>query len=212
MGVDVFAPDGQRGQFFLNGRLFLQPGLAGVEKGGTDHHVGDLQGPLYEGERGIAVQGGPDETGRPGMPVEQHILPGDQHIVEDDQGIHFVEPVGKRVVPFVAPLSGKAAAADEFQIGRTEVADEADRIVAEFRIAPIGDGRLCEGLVGIGSRGFVFRTANNDSLVGFLDDMQQHVRILVLRRQRPVALRIGIGRDMEGIASNHPVNMVFDIL
>jgi hypothetical protein len=38
------------------------------------------------------------------VPVKEHVFPGNQHIVEDDERVDLVEAVGERVV-------GRAAAA-----------------------------------------------------------------------------------------------------
>jgi len=75
---------------------------------------------------------------------------------------------------------------------RAHVADEAQRIVRKLVVAPIGDGRLDEGLVGIGRRRLVFGPAHDDARVGLLDQMEQHVRILVLRALGTIALGIGV--------------------
>jgi hypothetical protein len=48
--------------------------------------------------------------------------------------------------------------------------------------------------------------------IGFLDHVQQHVRVLVLRRLGPVTLGVGIGRDMERVARDDGMNVVLDIL
>ncbi|MCY1314651.1 hypothetical protein D9M70_653270 [compost metagenome] len=42
--------------------------------------------------------------------------------------------------------------------------------------------------------------------------MQQHVRILVLRRFRPIALRVGVCGNVEGIFLQHPADVCLDIL
>ena len=53
---------------------------------------------LHEGESRISVQRLADEGGRAGVLVEEDVLPGDQHIVEDQQRVDLVEPVGQRIV------------------------------------------------------------------------------------------------------------------
>src|SRR6267142_2484275 len=51
-----------------------------------------------------------------------------------------------------------------------------------------------------------------DAGIGLLDDMQQHVRILVLRRLRTIALGIGVRRDVKGIGVKNLEDMVTDVL
>jgi hypothetical protein len=82
------------------------------------------------------------------MPIEQHVLPRDHHVIEDDERIDLVEAVGERII-LDRSAAGKAGAADELQVRRTEVANKADRIVGKFRITPIGDRRFRERLVGV---------------------------------------------------------------
>jgi hypothetical protein len=51
------------------------------------------------------------------MPIEQHVLPGDQHVIEDDERIDLVEAVGERIV-LDRSSAGEAGAADELQAWR----------------------------------------------------------------------------------------------
>ena len=95
--------DRQRRQLLLHRLLLFQPGLPRVVHRRAEHHVGVAQDALHEGERAVAVQRGADVRGRAGVPVEQHVLPGDEDVVEDDQGIDFVEAVGERVILGRAP-------------------------------------------------------------------------------------------------------------
>ncbi len=44
------------------------------------------------------MQRGADENRGFGVPIEQHVFPGDQDVVEDNQGIDFVESVGQRII------------------------------------------------------------------------------------------------------------------
>ena len=50
------------------------------------------------------------------VPIEQHVLPGDQHVVEDDKRIDLVEAVGERIV-LGRGAAGEAGAADVLQPG-----------------------------------------------------------------------------------------------
>src|SRR5256885_11882915 len=45
-----------------------------------------------------SVQRLAQEMGGPGVAVEKHGLPGNQHVVEDHDGVHFVEAMAQRMV------------------------------------------------------------------------------------------------------------------
>ena len=78
-------------------------------------------------------------------------------------------------------------------------------------VAPVGDGGLDEGLVGVGRRGLVLRAAHDDAGIGLLHHVQQHVGVLVLRALGAVALRIGVGGDVERIRAQHPLHVPADV-
>ena len=63
-------------------------------------------------------------------------------------------------------------------------------------------------IVGISRCGLKLGPTDNDTLVGFLDNMQQHVGILILRGLGPIPLGVRVGRDMKRILVDDPVNMV----
>ena len=88
----------------------------------------------------------------------------------------------------------------------------AERIFRELRVSPICNRRLEKGLIGIGSGGFVFGSANDNAGISFFYDMDEHVWILLLRPLRAVALRIGIGGYMERIELDGAVDVLFDVL
>ncbi len=157
------------------------------------------------------MQRGADEDRGLGVPVEQHVLPRYQHIIEDDERVDLVEPVGQGIV-VPRGAARKSRAADELEPGRAEVANEAHRVVGIGGITPIGDRRLGKGLVGVGGGGFIFRAAYDDAGIRFLHDVQQHVGILVLRRFRAVAFGIGIGGDVKRIGVENPEDMIADVL
>ena len=175
MGVDALAIDRELRELLLHRLLLVEPGLPRIEQRGADHHIGELQDALHEGERRVAVQRRSDEGRRLGMAVEEHVLPGNQHVVEHDQRVDLVEPIGQRIIRR-RRAPGKARAADEFEVGRAQIADEADRVIRQRGVSPIGDGRLDERLIGVRRGGLVFRAAHHDAGVGLLDDVQQHVR------------------------------------
>jgi hypothetical protein len=90
--------------------------LPRIEQRRTDHQVRGAQDAQHEGEGAVAVQSSADVGRRLRMPVEQHVLPRDQHVIEHHQRINLVEAIGERVV-LGRCAAGKAGAADEFQIG-----------------------------------------------------------------------------------------------
>src|SRR5258708_6755205 len=116
MGIDAFAIDRKLGQLLLHRLLFFQSGLTDVEQRSANQHVGKLEIALYESEGRITMQGGADEHGGLGMPIEQHVLPGDQDVVEDDEGVDFVEPIGQRIV-VDGSTARKTRTADELEPG-----------------------------------------------------------------------------------------------
>ena len=122
-----------------------------------------------------------DEGGGAGVLVEQHVFPGHEHIVENDDGIHLIKLVRQRIIP-LGRAAGKAGAADVFHARRIHFHDAAQGIFGKLGIAPVGDGWLQESLIGIGRSGFIFGAANDDAGIGFLDHMDQHVRVLLLGR------------------------------
>ena len=79
-------------------------------------------------------------------------------------------------------------------------------------VAPVGDGGLGEGLIGVGGRGLELCAAHHDAGIAFLDDVQQHVRILLLRRLGTVALGIGVRGDVEGVSLEHQIDVLLDVL
>jgi hypothetical protein len=203
VGVDRLAIDGELGQLLAHRLLLVEAGLPRVEEGGADHQVGDVEQAQRVGEGAVAMQRAADEAGRARVAIEQHVVPWDQHVVEDQQGVDLVEAVGERIVGRRA-AAGEAGAADMLQTRRVHRADEAHRIVRQLVVAPVGDGRLDEGLVGIGGRRLVLGAAHDDAGIRLLHDMQQHVGVLLLRPARAVALGIGVGRDVEDVARAAP--------
>ena len=157
------------------------------------------------------MQRGADVGGRPRVAVEEHVLPGNLDIVEDHQRVDLVEVVGERVVRrWLA--AGEAGAADVLHPRLAHLDDEPDRVIRELVVAPVGDGRFHERLVGIRRRGFVLGPAHHDAVLGLAHHMQQHVRVLILRPLGAVALGIGIGRDMERIGAHRIGDMVANVL
>ena len=96
--------------------------------------------------------------------------------------------------------------------GRAHVGDEADGVLRLGGLAPVADGRLDEGLVGVGRRRLELGPANDDAVVVLADDAQQHVRILILRPLGAVALGVGVGRHVEGIAQGGVGDVSADVL
>ena len=91
------------------------------------------------------------------------------------------------------------------------VGQEADRVVGEDLVVPLADGRLHERLVGVGRRGLELGAAHHDAVAGLADHVQQHVGVLVLRPTGPVALRVGVGRDVERVEQLGAPDVVGDV-
>ena len=210
MRVDAFAIASKFGQFLLYRLLLVEPRLPRVEQCRPDQHVGEVLIALHVGKRRIAMQRRSNERRGLGMPVEQHVFPRDQYIIENHQRVDFVELVRQWVI-FGAGAAGKTGATDEFKIGRAQVANKADGVVAHRLVAPVGDRRLGEGLVGVGRCRLVLRAAYNDASRGFLDNVQQHIWILILRTLGAVALGIGIGRNVERVFLFDALDVPFDV-
>ena len=94
--------------------------------------------------------------------------PGDQHVIEDHERIDLVKAVGEWVI-LDRGAAGKAGATNELEVRRAEVANKADRIIGKLGIAPIGDGRLREGLLGVGGGGFELGAARDDADLPVMD-------------------------------------------
>ena len=195
--VDALAVAGQLRQLLLHGLLLLEARLAHVVQRGADHQVGQAHVALHVRERAVAVQRGADVGRRARVAVEEDVLPRDLDVVEDDQRVDLVEAVRDRIVG--RPARGPRSPVRQmcFMPARAHVDDEADRVLGQLRVAPVGDRRLREGLVGVGRGGLVLRAAHDDAVVGLAHDVQQHVGVLILRALGAVALRIGVGGDVE---------------
>ena len=98
MRIDPLAIAGKQRQFFLYRLLLVETGLARVEQRCPDHHVGEFEAAQHKGIGAVAVQRCADEARRLGMPIEQHVLPRDQHVIKDDERVDLVEAVGERVI------------------------------------------------------------------------------------------------------------------
>ncbi len=211
MRVDALAVAHQLRELLPHRLQLVEAGLLRVPQRRADHHVGRVHQPQHVGEGGVAVQRAADELGGAGVAVEEHVLPRNQHVVEHDQRLHLVEPVGERVV-LHAPAPGEARAADVLDPGRPHLDDAADRVVRQLVVRPGAEGGLQERLVGIGGGRLVLGAADDDAGVGLPRDAHHHVGILVLRRQRPVALRVGVGGDVEQVAVAHGGDVAVDVV
>jgi hypothetical protein len=145
------------------------------------------------------------------VPVEEDVLPGNLDVVEDDHRVDLVVPAGQRVVVRTAPV-GEGGPADVLDPRRTHVGEEADRVVAEDLVVPVTDGRLDKRLIGVGRRGLELGPAHHDPVVGLTDHVQQHVGVLVLRSDRTVAFRVGVGRDVKRVEQLRAPDMMGDVL
>ena len=91
--MDTLTVHRQLSKFFLNGLLFIQSCLLYVEQSRPNHHVRIFENALDKCKSRIAVQRRPNKGRCLGMAVEQHVLPGNQDVVEDDQCINLVKAV-----------------------------------------------------------------------------------------------------------------------
>ena len=198
------------GQLLLHGLLVLEPGLAHVVQRGADHQIGQAHVALHVGERAVAVQRGADVARRARVAVEEDVLPGDLDVVEHEQRVDLVEAVRDRIVGG-RRAAREARAADVLQPLRPHVDDEADRVLRQLRVAPVGDRGLREGLVGVGRGGLVLGAAHDDAVVGLAHDVQQHVGVLILRSLGAIALRIGVGGDVERILALGAQDVTLDV-
>jgi hypothetical protein len=105
-------------------------------------------------------------------------------------------------VVHVAPVDGHAfeltriarlAAHDVGQAFRIAGDRKRNRIVLVFR--PHGDGGHGDDLVGIDRAGLmILVAADHDAVLALFHNVQKHIRVLLLmRRERPVAFRVGHG-------------------
>ena len=162
MGVDAFAVADEIGELLAHGLQLVEAGLLGVPQRRADHHVGDIEDAQRIGERRVAMQRPADVLGGLGVAVEEHVLPGDQDIVEHHQEVDLVELVGERIVRG-RRAARKARARDVLHAGRAHLDDAADRVVGKLLVGPGADRRLQERLVGIARGGLVFGAAHDDA-------------------------------------------------
>ena len=187
MGIDALAIAHELSEPLPDRLVHLHACLGDARVRGSNEQIGISQVPLYERELAVAVKGRSDETRRTRMPVEEDVLPGDLDVVEHDQRVDFVEAVGERIV-LDRPQTGEARTADVLDPGSVHLGDEADRVVGELLMTPVADGRLHEGLVRVGGRGLELGAADDDAVIRLANDVEEHVRVLLLRALRPVPL------------------------
>jgi hypothetical protein len=146
------------------------------------------------------------------MSIEQYVFPGNKRVIENDQRVDFIELVTQRVIGR-RRAPGKAGTADHLDIFVSEVTDEAYSVVRVLVVTgPVGDGRLGKRLVGVSGGGFELGAAHHDAGIGFTDHVQQHVRILLLRRPRAVALGVCIRRHLERILRQQLVDVSANVI
>ena len=95
---------------------------------------------------------------------------------------------------------------------RAHVRDEADGVLRQLGAAPVADRRLHERLVRVRRGRLELRAADDDAVVVLADDPKQHVRILILRSLRAVALRVGVRRHVERVADLGAPDVRADVL
>ena len=79
-------------------------------------------------------------------------------------------------------------------------------------MTPVADGRLHEGLVRIGGRGLELGAADDDAVIRLANDVEEHVRVLLLRALRPVPFGVGVAGDVKGIERCRAVDVRADVL
>ncbi len=127
--------------------------------------------------------------------VDEHVLPGDERVVEDHDGVVLVEAGRQRVVP--RRLGGQLvrAARDQLLAGCVHRRDEDERVVLGLPLlqmhgAVLGDeGRMREGRPGRQH----LRAAYDHAAVALGDDVHEDVLDLV---DRPVAVDRRVDQDV----------------
>ena len=92
------------------------------------------------------------------------------------------------------------------------IGDEPDSVVGQLVVAPVGDRRLDERLVGICRCGLILGASHHDPGIGLLDHVQQHIRVLILRPLRAITLWIGVRRDVERVGRQRLHDVALDVL
>jgi hypothetical protein len=210
MRADALPVADQLGQLLLHGLEFFQARLPRIPHRRADHHVGREEHAQHIGEGAVAVQRGAHLLGRDGVAVEEHVLPGDEHVVQHHQRLDLVEARGEGGV--LRPAArGEGHAADVLHARRAHLHDAADGVDALLLVGPGADGGLEIGLVGIGRGRLELGAADDDAGIRLLHDADHHVRVALLRRARAVALGVGVGGDVEEIEILHALDVVVDI-
>ncbi len=124
--VDALAVARELGELLADALMHSHARLHGVRVRDPDEKVSEAQMALHEREHAVAMQRRSDVRGGACVTVEEHVLPGDLDIFEDDHRVDLVEAAGERVVRGGQP-SGEARAADVPDTGRGHVGQEADR-------------------------------------------------------------------------------------
>src|SRR5258708_3191456 len=102
--------------------------------------------------------------------IKQHILPRYQHVVEDQERINLVESIRQRIIGGRSP-PGKSSSADNLETWSRHIADEAYCISGEFGVSPIRNRGFHKGLIRVGGRCLILRTAHDDAGISLIDDM-----------------------------------------
>src|SRR6266403_5845338 len=110
MGVDAFAVADEIGKLLAHRRQFIETSLPHIPQCRPDHQIGGVEDAQYVREGRIAVQGAADIGGGAGVAVKEYVLPGHQHIIEDDERVDFVKAAGEWVISS-AGAAGKARSA-----------------------------------------------------------------------------------------------------
>ena len=100
--------------------------------------------------------------------VDEHLFPGDEHIVENDEAVGLVEAAAQRIVERAAGLKRERAARIELQSRRVDRDGDADRMVLIAGLKRVNAAQI--EIVRIEARGReLLRARDHDAAVALLD-------------------------------------------
>ena len=80
------------------------------------------------------------ECRRPGIVQKEHVFPGHQHVIEDDERVDFVESLAQWIV-FHRSAASEPGAADVLDAGRVHLGDETEGKVRQRLVGHVVDSR-----------------------------------------------------------------------
>ena len=148
-------------------------------------------------------------SGDLGYPGEEDVLPGHQHVVEDEQCIYLVELGSDRVVPGVLAY-GQGGAADQLQALGVHGGDESHCVVLHG-LVPLAYGGLDEALVGVAGGRLVFSAPHHDAVVPLIHHVEKHVRVLLLGGTASIALGVRVAADVEKVQVHQSLDVALHV-